>query len=339
MTEQKIALVLGATGGVGGEIARLLVARGWEVRALNRNPSGITNPIPGVKWMRGDAMNQNSVVAAATGAALIVHGVNPPGYRNWAGLALPMLDNTIAAARACGARIFFPGTLYNFGLDVFALVAEDAPQNPITRKGKIRAEMEARLSAASKQGVRTLILRAGDWFGPRITGNSWFGAALVKPGRPVRSVVYPGTRKIGHAWAYLPDFAETALRLIERENELPTFAEFHFDGHWFEHGVQIAEAVRVATGNAMLPIKRFPWWLVRIGSPFVETFREMLEMTYLWKMPLRLDNRRLVAFLGEEPHTPRIDAVRASLHGLGCLETGRTAVSTAADLIKETVNG
>uniref|UniRef100_UPI0013DAC73E SDR family NAD(P)-dependent oxidoreductase n=1 Tax=Stenotrophomonas maltophilia TaxID=40324 RepID=UPI0013DAC73E len=39
MAHEKTALVLGATGGIGGEVARLLVARGWQVRALNRNPA------------------------------------------------------------------------------------------------------------------------------------------------------------------------------------------------------------------------------------------------------------------------------------------------------------
>ena len=43
----------------------------------------------------------------------------------------------------------------------------------------------------------------------------------------------------------------------------------------------------------------------------------MLEMTYLWRQPLRLDNRRLVAFLGEEPHTPAVEAARRSLEGMG----------------------
>ena len=59
--------------------------------------------------------------------------------------------------------------------------------------------------------------------------------------------------------------------------------------------------------------------VVRLLSPFVETFREMLEMSYLWRQPLGLDNRKLVAFLGEEPHTPTVEALRASLKGLGCL--------------------
>jgi nucleoside-diphosphate-sugar epimerase len=320
MTDQQTALVLGATGGIGGEMTRSLVARGWRVRALNRNPAKVLKPIQGVEWIAGDAMNRADVIAAAGGADLIVHGVNPPGYRNWGALALPMLENTVAAAQASGARIFFPGTVYNFGPETFPLVGEDAPQHPLTRKGSIRVEMEACLRAAAGQGVRVLILRAGDWFGPQTTGNSWFGAALVKPGRRLKAVVYPGRREVGHAWAYLPDVAETAMRLVERGADLPDFAVFHFDGHWFARGVDIADAIRTAAGGQAVPVRRFPWWLVRIGSPFVETFREMLEMTYLWRMPLRLDNRRLVAFLGQEPHTPAVDAVRATLRGLGCFE-------------------
>jgi nucleoside-diphosphate-sugar epimerase len=319
MAQQKTALVMGATGGLGGEMARRLIVGGWHVRALHRNPASIRKPVAGVEWLRGDAMNRADVVAAAAGTSLIVHAVNPPGYRNWRGLALPMLENTVEAAAVTGARIFFPGTVYNFGPDTFPLVAEDAPQRPTTRKGAIRVDMEACLRAAATRGVRSLILRGGDWFGPDTTGNSWFSAAVVKPGRRVTSVVYPGRHAVGHAWAYLPDFAETALRLLDRDAELPGFAVFHFEGHWFEHGVEMAEAVREAVGDRRLPIRRMAWWLVRLASPFVETFREMLEMTYLWRQPLRLDNRRLVAFLGAEPHTPTVDAVRASLQGLGCL--------------------
>lgn len=318
MSEAKTALVLGATGGSGGEIARALIARGWRVRALNRDPDKAAKPGDGLDWARGDALNAGEVTAAAQGASVIVHAVNPPGYRNWKGLALPMLESTIAAAQASGALIVFPGTVYNFGPETFPLAAEDAPQRPRTRKGGIRVAMERRLLEASQAGARVLILRAGDYFGPS-TANSWFGAAMVKPGRRLKAVVYPGRRDVGHAWAYLPDFAETTMRLIERRGELPAFAVFHFGGHWFERGVEMAEAVRTASGKPV-PIRSFPWLLVGLLSPFVETFREMLEMTYLWRSPLRLDNRKLVALLGEEPHTPTVEAVRASLRGLGCLE-------------------
>jgi len=133
--------------------------------------------------------------------------VNPPGYCNWGQLVLPMLDNTIAAARATRARIVLPGAIYNYGPDAFPDLHETSPQNPITTKGRIRAEMERRLHAAAMAGVRVLIVRAGDFFGPR-AGNNWFSQALVKPGKPMTVVTYPGRGGGGHQWAYLPVAAE-----------------------------------------------------------------------------------------------------------------------------------
>jgi nucleoside-diphosphate-sugar epimerase len=55
-------------------------------------------------------------------------------------------------------------------------------------------------------------------------------------------------------------------------------------------------------------------------SPLVTTFREMREMRYLWREPLRMDNTRLIAVLGREPHTPLDEAVEATLLGLGCIQ-------------------
>ncbi|MEY2932998.1 MAG: hypothetical protein RL033_3747, partial [Pseudomonadota bacterium] len=139
--------------------------------------------------------------------------------------------------------------------------------------------------------------------------------------RALRSVTYPGKHDAGHSWAYLPDVARTISQLLEREAELRAFDVFHFGGHWFERGVALAEATRQVAGVPRAPIRRFPWWLIYLLAPFVETFREMLEMRYLWSESLQLDNRKLVAFLGREPHTPLDTALRETLSGLGCLAT------------------
>jgi nucleoside-diphosphate-sugar epimerase len=329
------ALIIGATGGVGGEIARALRARGWKIRALNRNPARAARDhadLGQIEWVKGDAMKTADVVAAAEGVALVFHGANPPGYKNWKGLALPMLESSIAAAKASGARLAFPGTVYNFAPDTFPLVAEDAPQKPLTRKGNIRVAMEKRLEEAAAEGVPVIIVRAGDFFGPHGTANSWFGQGIVKPGKPVRSVSYPGAHKVGHAWAFLPDLAETFVRLIERADELPAFARFHFDGHWFDQGVEISRATARVVGVSDASVKGLPWWAIRLAAPFVETFRELLEMRYLWKKPLRLDNRKLVAFLGAEPHTPTDQAILVALTGLGCLPSTYKPASPALAL-------
>ena len=311
---QQTALVLGATGGIGGEVARRLQARGWHVRALHRPPQVGAG---GLDWIKGDALSSVDVARAAEGASLLVHGVNPPGYRNWGGLVLPMLDNTIAAAKRHGARILLPGTVYNFGPEAFPLIDEDAPQRPLTRKGHIRVEMEKRLERAAEAGeARALVVRAGDFFGPR-AANNWFSQGLVKPGRPLRSITYPGRPGVGHQWAYLPDVAETMVRLVEQD--LPDFARFHMNGHWDEDGTRMIDAIRRAAERSDLPVRRLPWRLLALAAPFNETLREMREMRYLWQRPVRLDNARLRATLGEEPRTPLDQAVRETLRGLGCL--------------------
>jgi nucleoside-diphosphate-sugar epimerase len=324
MTAQRSALVLGATGGIGGEVARLLLARGWSVRALHRDPGKLpaSAKIPGLDWHKGDAMAAANVAAAAEGVSVIVHAVNPPGYRNWGQLVLPMLDNTVAAARANGARIVLPGTVYNFGPDAFPILRETSPQHPVTVKGRIRAEMERRLRAAASAGASVLIVRAGDFFGPK-AANNWFSQGLVKPGKPVTAITYPGRRGTGHQWAYLPDVAETMVRLLETPEALEPFAVFHMDGHWDADGTQMIAAIRKALRDPDIKVRKMPWWLVRLASPVVPLFRELLEMRYLWKEPLRMDNTKLTAALGAEPHTPLDEAVRETLIGLGCLSRGR----------------
>ncbi|HEX6707841.1 MAG TPA: NAD-dependent epimerase/dehydratase family protein [Albitalea sp.] len=331
MAGNKTALVLGATGGIGGEVARQLRDAGWQVRALHRDPQRVAVAGDGLDWRRGDAMNGADVMAAARGCAVIVHAVNPPGYRRWGELVLPMIDNTIAAARAAGARIVLPGTVYNYGPDALPVLAEDAPQHPRTRKGAIRVEMERRLRVAADGGTPVLVVRAGDFFGPR-AGNNWFSQGLVTPGRAVTRVLQPGRPGVAHQWSYLPDVARTMVRLLERRNAPAGFESFHMAGHVDATGAEMVEAIRRvvrAAGARMPSVWRFPWWLVAAGSPVVPLFREMAEMRYLWREPVRMDNTRLVAALGHEPHTPLDEAVRATLEGLGCLP--QPALSTPGD--------
>lgn len=316
----RTALVLGATGGIGGHVARGLAARGWTVQALSRGTTGGRELDRRFQWHVGDALNAEDVRRAAKGADLIVHGVNPPGYREWEKLVLPMLDNTISAAKAVGARILLPGTVYNYWPDVFPVVTEESPQNAMTRKGKIRVEMERRLQAAAMGGVPVLIVRAGDFFGPG-AGNNWFSQGVIKPGKPVASFSNPGRRGVGHQWAYLPDVAETMLRLVDRARNLPPFAVFHMEGVWDHEGQQMRQAIERVLGHR-IPVKPFPWWLLRLAAPFVPMFRELGEMRYLWRTPLRMTNDKLVAFLGEEPRTPLDLAMLATLKDLGCLDAG-----------------
>ena len=146
-----------------------------------------TGALAGVTWMTGDATNAADVRRAAEGVQVIVHAVNPPGYRNWGKLVLPMIDNSIAAAQATGARIVLPGTIYNYGFDALPNLREDSPQHPVTEKGRIRVELERRLEAASRARAAALIVRFGDFFGP-MPGSNWFSQGLVTPGERLKAI-------------------------------------------------------------------------------------------------------------------------------------------------------
>lgn len=239
-----------------------------------------------------------------------------------------MLDNSIAAARQNGSRILLPGTIYNYGPFAFPLPDENSVQQPVSRKGRIRVEMEVHLRRASIQGAKALIIRAGDYFGPR-AGNNWFSQSLVKPGRSVTAVTYPGRPGVGHQWAYLPDVAETMVRLVERAS-LENFATFHTEGHWDHGGRQMIEAIKRAVGRSDLPVLQLRWRLMALASPFIPLFRELREVKYLWDEPVRMTNARLRDAIGAEPLTPLDEAVRATLVGLGCLMESEQTVQNAS---------
>jgi nucleoside-diphosphate-sugar epimerase len=311
---QPIALVLGITGGLGRALAVALHGRGYAIRALSRDPvkAAAVAKLPfAVEWLAGDAFDRGAVLRAARDTAVIAHAVNPPGYAKWREQAVPMLANTIVAAQHTGARILLPGNIYAFGPEAGGLIDENSPQNPNTVKGAVRMDMEAMLRHAAEHGVRSLIVRAGDFFGPQVQ-SSWFSQALVKGGRAATVIQDLGAPGIGHSWAYVPDLAETFMRLLDRQEALKTHDVFHFEGHWIADGHGMAKAVQQAIGGN-IPIRRFFWPQIYVFALFVTLMRELIEMRWVWREPVKLDNAKLQAAIGPEPRTPLDQAIAACL--------------------------
>ena len=306
-------LILGASGGIGGEVARRLVADNWQVRALKRGAQ-IRDPEDGIQWIAGDALDGGQVAAAAAGCDVIVHAVNPPGYRHWRQQVLPMLRNTLQAAERQRALVVLPGTVYNYGPDAFPLIAEEAAQQPVTRKGAIRVAMELALKDYVQRGGRALIVRAGDFFGPR-AGNNWFSQGLVKPGQLPRIISYPGAIGVGHQWAWLPDVAATIAALLARRRELEPFARFHMQGHWDPDGSEMSQAIQRV--------------VARYGG---EEFAVILFDATLQdaeRVAARIQ-QALEAAAIPHPASTVSDSVTVS-QGIACSEKGKTAEQTIAD--------
>lgn len=67
MPNDRVIAVTGGTGTVGGELLRLLSARGAKVRALSRHP-GKAPRLPGVEWVAGDLADKESLGRFMSGA-------------------------------------------------------------------------------------------------------------------------------------------------------------------------------------------------------------------------------------------------------------------------------
>jgi len=303
-------LVLGAAGRLGFAAAEAFRDSGWSVKGLVR---------PGAAWRapRGidviETKDRAVAVKEARGTDVVLHALNAP-YTGWAQHALPLTYSAIEAAEQSGATLIFPGNVYNYGAGMPPVLDETTPMQPTSRKGKLRNEIELRLREASDRGVRTIVLRAGDFFG-RGRG-SWFDLVLIKELARNR-VTYPGPLDVVHEWAYLPDYVAALIRLADVRATLGPFETFGFPGHAVT-GQEFVSAIAKACGRP-LKVGHINWWMMRTVGSLWKMGRELSEIGYLWQVPHRIDGGKLAAAIGDVPHTPLNTAVTRALRDLGAI--------------------
>lgn len=277
------ALILGPSGKIGRHFTTAFRAAGWQTRLYKRG---------------------TDMTAAAMGCEVIVNGLNPPNYHDWARQLPAITAQVIAAARASGARVLFPGNVYVFGNQPGPWDAT-TPHRPNTRKGTLRAQAETMYRDA---GVKVLILRAGDFMdadsGSSILDIGYLRA--LKSGK-ITAMGDPECRR-AHAW--LPDLARAGVALVAQP-DLPVFLDVPFPGHTLS-AQDILEGVQRQTGQR-LRLAGFPWWLMRAAAPFWELARELNEMRYLFNHPHHLSGDRLEALLPGFQPTPLDEVLRQAL--------------------------
>lgn len=279
----RIVLILGARGHSGSAFSQAFAAAGWQVR----------------HYARG-----TDIDAAARGVDLIVNALNPPNYHDWARQIPAITDLAMRAARASGARVLIPGNVYVYGTEP-APWGPDTPHHPVSRKGRIRAEMEA---AWRTSGLPVTILRAGDFLDGSKPGLA-MGLVVLK-GLAKGRMTAPGDPDVPRAYAYLPDLARAAVALSER-TDLPVFADVPFPGHTFSLN-DLADEIARQTGRRP-KMARFAWWFMRLASPVWELAREFAEMRYLYEHPHRLEGDTLARLLPGFRVTPFADVVAGHL--------------------------
>ena len=162
-------LVTGATGFLGGEIARELVRRGHQVRVLVRSTSKLEN-VGGVEKAVGDILDRASVEAALAGMQAVIHTAGHTGQRKRDFEAVMAVNfegtrNVLGAAKAAGLRTVHTSSMTAIGATVEPVVQTEESEwtggdvGYVYAISKRRGEDHARELAA--QGLDVVILCPG----------------------------------------------------------------------------------------------------------------------------------------------------------------------------------
>jgi nucleoside-diphosphate-sugar epimerase len=322
MTPKRV-LVLGAAGRFGDAAAQAFAAAGWQVLAQRRRPPA--RPLlPGARALLLPLGDADALADQAAGARVVVYAVNPPYWR-WNEELLPLFNQGLAVAERLGARLMLPGNVYNYGTHMPPVLDEQTPAAPDTAKGRLRAAMEDELQRRAAQGLRSVVIRAGDFFG---AGRGTYIDELIVTRIARGKLIYPGPLDRVHAWAYLPDLARAFVAVadaLERDSgndSASGLLRLHFGGHAVTGADFIAALEQAAAQLGLAPKAGFrvggiPWPLVRVAGLFSPMLREVAGMSYLWRAPHALDGRLMRQRFKLPAPTPLAEALKRTLLDLG----------------------
>ena len=315
-------LVTGATGFIGGNLARELWRRGDDVRALVRPGSNrLTIENTGIIPVEGDILDRQSVDRAVQGCEAVFHVA--AAYTFWskdpAGVSRTNVAgtlNVLEAARQSGvSRTVYTSTVGTVGLLKNGIADEGTPLDPKSlhghyKKSKFQAEQEALTLAAA--GMPLVVVNPTAPVGP------WD----VKPTPTGKMVLDFLRRKI-------PAYLKTGMNLVDVADVV--------EGHILALGkgktgeryilgnrnVSLKEIFDILSSQTGLPAPRIraPYWLV-VGAGYADRFVEgtllsrepviPVEGVLASKTPAYVSCEKAVRELGQ-PQRPIEDALKQAV--------------------------
>jgi nucleoside-diphosphate-sugar epimerase len=296
-------VVLG-TGPAGSTLAEELIRRGHRVRTVDR--TGRVR-VPGAEAVTADLMDPGAARAAVDGATVVYHCVNV-AYERQVEVLPPLQKVLLDAVEAAGARLVVMDTLYPYGPSHGQPLTEDSPWRATSRKGRMRAELDAAYLQAHRDGRMPVALgRAADFYGPRVL-NSSLGATTFPAALTGGTVLALGDLDLSHSFTYIGDVARGLAGLGEERSasgrvwHLPTAPAPTVREVLRLIGQQVDAAFAVEVLDAA-----GPW------GPFDETFMaEYAELFYQHTEAQVMDSSAFDAHFDVRP-TPLADGLAATL--------------------------
>jgi len=304
--DQVTHVVIGASGGIGSAVTRLLAEQGKSVRAVNR--SGQISVPEEVETFAADATDPESTRKACDGAAVVYNCVHPTPGEDYERFVV-MSGNIIEGAASAGARLVLAASCYPYG-KVDRPMTEDMPDRPVEPTGVLHAKgVQMAMEAHEKGKVTVAIGRSSNYFGAN-AGRSYAGDLVFHNALLGQSATVIGNVKMPHTYAYVDDFGNALITLAEHDEALGGIwlvpsAETITTQQFIELIYQdIGSETKIRAGT------RLP---LTVMALFNSKMKFALQVLYQFDRPFIVDHSKFENAFGAKT-TPHQEAIRHTLN-------------------------
>ena len=298
--------ILGAGGGIGNELANILIYRKQQFRLVGRNPSSMAGA---TETVSADVTDQGQTIRAVAGSRIVYLLVGLKyDHRVWAEMWPRIMANAIEACKRAEAKLVFFDNVYMYGR-VDGPMVEETPFSPCSKKGEIRARIASTLINEWKSGSLTaMIARCADFYGP-LTRNSVPNMLVMEPFSKEQKASWLVNDSARHSFTYTPDAARSLVMLAETETawnqtwHLPTAPNPPTGREFINMSAKefgVLPRYRVLTRP-----------MIRIAGLFDSSIRDSYEMLYQSDSAYIFDSSKFAKAYGFSG-TPYQDGIRAT---------------------------
>ncbi len=290
--------ILGSTGVIGKELAKVLPQYTNKIRLVSRNPKKIND---GDELVKTDLLNSEDTLKAVEGSEVVYLTAGLQyDIKVWQTQWPQIMKNVLEACKKNKSKFVFFDNVYAYG-KVDGWMTEKSLIKPDSEKGKVRAGLTKIIMNEIEQGnLKAIIARAADFYGPN-TPLSFVNILVFenfKKGKKAQWMIDVNKK---HSLTYTPDAGKGTAMLGNTESafnqvwHLPTNKNVITGKQFIELA---AKVMSVEPGYTVL--KK---WMLNMVGLFNKIVKESNEMLYQNEFDYLFDSTKFEKAFNYQPVT------------------------------------